>query len=273
MKLLLKVIKYIVLLSFLITDTLYALEKPLKKGVLNEPAMVFIKGGDFQMGSPETEKDRNNDESLHSVHVDDFYMGRYEVTVTEYEQCVIEKAGCNPPQWIESNHPAYYDKMRQTAKHPIVGITWDDAMHYAKWLSLKTGKRYQLPTEAQWEYAARNHTTTAYPWGETLDEAKANCDNAICKDTFDFTAPVGQFPPVNGLYDMSGNAWEWTCSDYVENYDGSEKRCSEGQNPEASKVLRGGSWFNNAWSLRSAYRFRNIPAHRYGGIGFRLIRF
>ncbi len=156
-------------------------------------------------------------------------------------------------------------------------------MDYAKWLGGQTGKRYRLPTEAEWEYAARAGTQTRRYWGDDPDEAckYANVADQTakeqfawsgvhnCSDGYAVTSPVGRFKPNDfKLYDMLGNVWEWTCSAYDENYGGAEQRCLDAG--DSSRSLRGGSWNNVPRGVRSAWRDRDTPSIRGYYLGFRV---
>jgi formylglycine-generating enzyme required for sulfatase activity len=147
-------------------------------------------------------------------------------------------------------------------------MSWHNAVAYAQWLSQKTGKRFRLPTEAEWEYAARAGTTTAYYWGEGIGNNNANCDGCGSRWDDKQTAPVGSFKPnAFGLFDMLGNVYEWTCSEYKASYDGSEQKCAV----SASKYpLRGGSWNYGPGGGRAANRVHTYPGNRGNYIGFRL---
>ena len=234
-----------------------------------EPEMVFIKGGTFMMGSPRNEAGHESDEGQHSVTVGNFYLGKTEVTNAEYTQCVKAKA-CQPAKVYQGF---------TSAQQPVVGVSWHDAQAYAKWLSELTKKNYRLPTEAQWEYAARAGTQTAYSWGNTVSRSHANYGaEACCKgksagaDRWVNAAPVGSFPANRfGLRDMLGNVAEWTCSAYEASYNGSEQRCTS-NNDARSRVLRGGSWFDTPVYVRSAGRDWFSASNRYNSVGFRLSR-
>lgn len=178
---------------------------------------VHVKGGCYQMGSPVSEKNRDGDEKQHEVCVDGFYMGKYEVTNKEYRR-------------YRSSHDSkeYKSKSLNKEIQPAVYISWEDAQDYATWLSGKTGKEIRLPTEAEWEYAARGGTESVRYWGDSADSActyanvndktskQVNAfswDNFSCDDGYAVTSPAGSFRPNRyGLYDMLGNVWEW-CSD------------------------------------------------------------
>jgi formylglycine-generating enzyme required for sulfatase activity len=164
-----------------------------------------------------------------------------------------------------------------------VGVSWNDAQAYVKWLSQQTGKHYRLPTEAEWEYAARAGTDTAYPWGNKASHDFANygkdqcCDGlASGKDKWVYTSPVGSFPANPfGLYDMNGNVFQWVEDCYADSYkdapvDGTARPVVCDAN--ASRVLRGGSWTNFPGILRSAYRNYYTPDYRLYDVGFRAAR-
>ena len=250
---------------------------PITPGV-PEPEMVPIRGGTFMMGSPSSEKGRGSDEKQHSVTVGGFSMGKYEVSNAEYARCVSAGA-CKPPRWQENG--SKYNLQTGSDNHyqeftgeqqPVVGVSWNNAMSYARWLSKVTGRNYSLPTEVQWEYAARAGSNTAYPWGNAIASKKANCRG--CGSNWDnkTTAPVKSFSAnAWGLHDTVGNVYEWTCSAYDANYAGSEKKCAA-RGDTRSRVLRGGSWFSKPGDVRSANRNWNAATYRIDGLGFRLSR-
>lgn len=165
----------------------------------------------------------------------------------------------------------------QTDSHPVVGVSWNDAMLYVDWLSEQSGQRYRLPTEAEWEYACRAGTATPFYFGETIDTDQANYggDRVYGKGRKGLyrqkTVEVGQFP-VNAwrLHDMHGNVWEWTASEYDEKYGGAELRIVGDRNSGGLRVLRGGSWLVVPKRLRSAARDRSSPRNRTNYRGFRL---
>ena len=240
-----------------------------------EPKMVFIQGGTFQMGCV-SGQDCQDDEAVHEVNVKSFWMGQYEVTFAEWQHCV-SNGGC------QSNQTPSYSGW---GKRPVINVSWHDANEYATWLSRKTGKDYRLPTEAEWEYAARAGSNTKYhvgnnaaklcQYGNHADKStdfswsNKKCSDGIAKKT----AFVGSYQ-ANAwkLYDTIGNVWEWTCSSYQKGglYQGLETQCTN-KNDSRSRVLRGGSWFNGPRSVRSASRFRNAATTRIYNVGFRLSR-
>jgi len=142
-------------------------------------------------------------------------------------------------------------------------------MAYATWLKDKTGKAYHLPTEAEWEYAARAGTETVYPWGNDLGKNKANCANAACGDRYQYTAPVGSFSAYNGLYDMHGNVSELTCSAYKKSYNSEESHCANTVK-DVALVQRGGSFVFRGNYLRSASRHSYWSGNSGFDIGMRL---
>jgi formylglycine-generating enzyme required for sulfatase activity len=175
----------------------------------------------------------------------DLEMGKYPVKFSEYDQFCRETGNQLP-----------YDQGWGRGDRPVINVSAIDAEGYCKWLSDKTGQTYRLPTEQEWEYSCRGGTTTEYYWGDGWDSTKANGDDLVC-----VTTPVGGYGyPANpfGLFDMSGNVWEWTSSSW-------------GDQPN-QRVLRGGSWNSNPQNLRSAFRFRNGTGVRYNNYGFRVAR-
>jgi len=262
------------------------------------PEMVWIPRGSFRMG--DIQGGGSSDEKpVHSVSVSRFAMGRYEVTVGQFRRFVnatgyrtdAEKGdGCYTSKdgsWNKVKD-ANWQKLyfSQNDNHPVACVSWNDATAYAKWLSQQTGHTYRLPTEAQWEYAARAGTTTSRYWGNDPNDAcrYANVhDNTSkkenkgfswtphnCTDGYAQTAPVGSFKPnAFALFDMLGNIWEWTCSEFESKYAGKEQRCANGGSRFA---LRGGSWGSIPGDVRAAFRFRGSGVIRDGLVGFRLAR-
>jgi len=228
--------------------------------------MVYVPGGTFLMGSPETEAGRNNGEGpQHQVTVAPFYMCKYPITQAQWQAVM----GNNPSEFKEENHP-------------VENVSWDDAMAFCQKLSELTGKDYRLPSEAQWEYAGRGGTTTPFYFGETIITNLANYygdyypyasgPKGVYREE---TTEVGIFPPnAFGLYDMHGNVWEWCADPWHDNYQGapSDGRVWEKLGYLKTFVLRGGSWGSFARWTRSAGRIEDWPSERNGSGGFRLIR-
>lgn len=242
----------------------------LEKGGLLEPVMVDLPAGRFRMGNVQAEKTTGKTAYTDELPVRwvtiarAFKMGRYEITFEEYDQFAAETGRSLPG-----------DSGWGRGKRPVINVSWQDAKEYAKWLSAKASKRYRLPTEAEWEYAARAGTATLYWWGDEIGKNQANCDG--CRSEWDNkqTAPVGSFQPNKfGLYDTAGNVWEWVEDCWHENYEGAPGDGSawlEAKRGDCGKrVLRGGSWFNVPVDLRVSNRRWNFAGYRYGYIGFRL---
>ena len=247
---------------------------PLKDGG-EGPQMVVLPTGSFQMGSPSTEADRGSNEGpVRTVTLSQrIAMGRYEVSFADYDRFVAAESGARRPG----------DSGWGRGSRPVINVNWNEAQAYATWLSTQTGKTYRLPTEAEWEYAARAGTTTAYSFGDSISCSQASYSRslgALCNTGRDAnlarTAAVGRFAAnAFGLYDMHGNVWEWVEDCYVDTYsgapsDGSARTTDCGTTRFA--VVRSGSWFFIPRSLRSAYRFRFTPSTRANSLGFRLVQ-
>ncbi len=162
-------------------------------------------------------------------------------------------------------------------RRPVINVSWDDAQTYVKWLSRITGKTYRLLSEAEYEYAARAGTETAYPWGDEIKlngKAMANCNGCGSQWDGKQAAPVGSFAANRfGLYDMVGNVWEWTEDCWNPNYQGAPADGSPWTSGDCNpRVVRGGSWVDFPDGLRSAYRYWYASANRSYGLGFRVAR-
>ncbi|GHU08260.1 hypothetical protein FACS1894151_03870 [Spirochaetia bacterium] len=260
--------------------------------------MVRINGGRFTMGSPSSEANRQSNEVQHQVTVSSFYIGKYEVTQREYQAVM----GTNPSGFKGDNLP-------------VEQVTWFDAIEYCIKRSRSEGltpaytmtgrtpaagypitaatvswnrnaNGYRLPTEAEWEYACRAGTTTAFNSGNNAESlaGKANVADLTAKevnpdwtivnirDGYVNTAPVGSFAPNTwGLYDMHGNVWEW-CWDWYGNYSSGSQTDPAGASSGTFRVWRGGSWFNYGQGLRSAFRNYFTPSYRRDYLGFRVCR-
>ncbi|MCP4697146.1 MAG: formylglycine-generating enzyme family protein [Gammaproteobacteria bacterium] len=237
--------------------------------------MEFVKipGGCFQMGSPKSEKGRYDREKQHEVCVDGFWLARTEVTNAQFRR-------------FKSDHDSkdYGQHSLNGDLQPAVYVSWQDAMKFIEWLNQQNGGRYEfrLPTEAEWEYAARGGTQTAYYWGDEIDVRYLNFSDKNdpfiparedLDDGHAVTAPAGNYlPNAFGLYDMLGNVWEWTCSEWDSDYGGDEKRCSSKNHANGRRVLRGGSWGSEPAGARSAVRYNYTPDGRDDNLGFRPAR-
>lgn len=262
-----------------------------------EMEFIFVKGGCYPMGNTFEGKDgkalpyhplyledytpETYDERVHEVCMSDFYLGKYEVTNRQYRQFLLD-TGSHLPEWEEpeSSHNIYtggndyYAAMGNALTaddHPVVGISWYDAVAFTDWLSKKTGRTFRLPTEAQWEFAARSGGKVE-KWAGTNDLPSLPkhawfADNANGK-----TRAVGQkLPNGLGFYDMSGNVWEW-CQDWydVHYYGGSPRHDPQGPPVGTARVLRGGSWISIPATVRTANRDWGYPLSRTSIYGFRV---
>lgn len=194
-----------------------------------------------------------------------FYLGKYEVTYEQYDYYVWNQHQKNI---LDVKYPVTAKGGRDS--RPVVNVSWYDANSYLRWLSEKTRQDYHLPTEAQWEYAVRAGTNTAYWWGNEIGKNNANCIECGNQSTDRKSSPVGEFLPNRfGLYDMSGNALEWTCSAWREQFDGNESDCGGGMDVKVGRVARGGSWNGMAMHIRSASRYWDFPENQSETRGFR----
>jgi formylglycine-generating enzyme required for sulfatase activity len=224
------------------------------------PELTAIPPGSFQMGSNDLYE---FEKPVHPVAIRGFLLGTREVNFEEWDRCVNE-GGCN-------YRPD--DRGLGRGKRPVTDIHWNDANAYLAWLSARTGKRYRLPSESEWEYAARAGATTAYPWGQSVEKDRANCLG--CNDQPRRSAVAsGQYPPnAFGLYDMAGNAAEWVADCWSENYRTTPRDGSAHVVPGCrERVLRGGSFNNDPRYLRSAARFKYEADVRFYTNGLRVAR-
>jgi formylglycine-generating enzyme required for sulfatase activity len=284
------------------------------------PVMVDIPVGGFCMGSrkdaqepvpaeceglPLDPEDRDNEKPVHWVKIEKaFQLGKYEVTVAEFERFVNAQQAAGQRETslaidADSVKGLPESLKSQPQRLPMVNVSYEEALAYTVWLTKETGRKFRLPTEAEWEYAARAGSQSSRYWGDDPKHQEAcryanvlnraalpnlkskgfpitwagfDCD---APDRFDFSAPVGQFQPnAFGLHDMLGNVFEWVDDCYHDNYEDAPKdqaawvdgtKCAR-----ARRVIRGGSWSVIPGALRSAYRFRGSPDNRDGNLGFRL---
>jgi len=260
------------------------------------PEMVGIPAGSFWMGSPDNDKNAQPDEiPRRKINIAAFSLGKYEVTRGQFAAFVADTGYAtsvcfiwNGEAWEKQNdknwrNPGY----SQTDSDPVTCVSYNDVLAYIAWLNnqVKPAKSYRLPTEAEWEYAARAGTDTLRYWG---NDAAASCQFAnvadksaqqrfnrstsvfACNDNYVYTAPVGRFKVNNfGLHDMLGNVWEWTCSAYTAQYDGNETQCT---NTDNERSVRGGSWSNDPEDVRFANRLGDTADVASNVAGFRLPR-
>lgn len=274
------------------------------------PRMVVIPAGEFTMGSPVAEAGRGVDEGpQRQVAVALYALGRSEVTVAEFRRFAEESGyrteaerdaraqGCSGFIYADPLSAGLGSQavtswrspgLTQAESHPVLCVSWNDARAYAQWLSKKTAKRYRLPSEAEWEYAARAGSVSARYWGEDPGQACRFANVADqsrfqtwgfgqrheCTDGHYFTAPAGGYSPNRfGLHDMLGNVWEWTEDCWNASYAGAPADGSAWLAGDcAQRVSRGGSWSTVPRFARSATRYRNNADHRDNLTGFRLAR-
>jgi formylglycine-generating enzyme required for sulfatase activity len=232
----------------------------------NCPQMIVVKSGAFAMGSPPSEPWRFDDEGpQHRVVVRRLAVGQFEVTFNDWDACVAD-GGCN------GYKPSDAGWGRGT--RPVINVNWNDANAYVTWLAQKTGKPYRLLSEAEYEYATRAETTTAYPWGDAIGTNNANCSRCGSQWDGKMTAPVGSFAVNNlALYDMVGNVWEWTQDCWRDNYTGAPTDGSAWTSGNCnSHIARGGSWNDTPVQLRSAVRNSFSTVIRIVTVGFRVAR-
>jgi len=240
--------------------TLLCLGYFLNGQVRPEIEWVSIPKGTFNMGSPSTEIGRFEKEFFHQDTVQPFKISKYEITFAQYDLF------CEATKKIKPS-----DEGWGRGNRPVINVSWDDANAFAEWLGCR------LPTEAEWEYAARAGTSTPFNTGDCIDTKLANFDGNFpyieCnRGVFlEKTLPVGSFAPNQwGLYDMHGNVWEW-CSDLFNDYDNSGNVINESKSTIKYKVNRGGSWNSYANLCRSAYRNYDVPYYKDNILGFRVV--
>jgi eukaryotic-like serine/threonine-protein kinase len=218
--------------------------------------MVYIPAGSYMMGS-----DEYNEKPIHHVNLSAFYMGKYAITQQQYQAVM----GTNPAHFKGSNRP-------------VEGVSWDDGMEFCQKLSQRTGYKYSLPSESQWEYACRAGTTTPFCFGETISTDLANYngnyDDERLKGKYqEQTTSAGDFPPnAFGLYDMHGNVWEWCLDTWHENYNGAPTDGSAWiENDRDYRLLRGGSWFFPFVLCGSSSRYSHVRGIPSCNFGFRVV--
>ncbi len=271
------------------------------QAITTPPNVVLIRGGIFTMGSPLSEVNRSDNETQHQVKVSDFYLGKYAVTVSEFKE-FMEASGYRTDAEKEDGSYIWDGKTWEKRagihwrhgvsgkerpsdeyNHPVLHVSWNDAVAYCSWRSIITEKQFRLPTEAEWEYACRAGTATPFSTGENITTAQANYHghypyNKNKAGLFrENTVAVESFEPNRwGLYNMHGNVWEW-CSDwYGQNYYDECMAKGVVENPVgpetgSGRVLRGGGWHSRARRCRSSFRNRNTPDFRDCNVGFRLV--
>ena len=235
-----------------------------------EPEMILIPAGEFLMGSdPRKDRDARGSECpQHALYLPDYTMAKTPVTNAQYAEFVIRGVGIvEPPEhwWKGDPHPGKLD-------HSVVYVSWHDAVDYCYWLADITGKPYRLPSEAEWEKAARGTDGRIYPWGNRWNPRRCN----TAEGGPGHTTSVGAYPrgaSPDGLLDMAGNVWEWCLTEWVGNYEGYAEKERELQDVEgtAFRVVRGGSFDSHRDYARCAYRVRDDPDVRHYDGGFRVV--
>ena len=274
--------------------------EPERMSIEHAGVMVRISGGDFCMGDV-AGNGEPDEQPVYTIHVDAFWLASYEVTREQFKNFVAAtgyvsnaerddsaQTGClavDPDKWTFKYRTAYYwsaPGFKQDDAHPVVCVSYDDALAFISWLNQETERLFRLPTEAEWEYAARAGKRTTYPWGDSEIEScehgnvadrnvwpgysKSPFGKIDCDDGHTFTAPVGSYDANPfGIFDMSGNVWEWTSDCWSKNY--SFEHVSE---ICGFRTFRGSAWMNSEKSLRSANRSKNGPSDRLNTVGFRL---
>jgi formylglycine-generating enzyme len=236
---------------------------------------VLVRGGCFTMGDSVGDGDAN-ERPVHEACVSDFYIGKYEVTNDQFKRFKEHNSGSSEGLSLGEG------------KQPVVNVSWEDTVAFAQWLSQKSGQTYRLPTEAEWEYAARSGSKASHFWGNSPDEAckyanvadftakkqRPNWTTFFCDDSFTVSAPVGSFAANGyGLNDMLGNVWEW-CED-VYNSEAYGKLPKDNPVYKGSgeyRVMRGGGWSNGPLGIRSSHRVGLSPDFGHHALGFRLVK-
>ena len=237
--------------------------------------LVHVPAGEFLMGSVATRDEHAQDDEFpqQQVYLPEFYIGRYSITNLQYAAFVRATGSSAPESWLERRLPPGKEN------HPVVTVLWNEALAFCAWLGEATGRAFRLPTEAEWEKAARGTDGRIYPWGDGLPgETLCNFGRKVSD-----TTPVGRYSPQGdspyGCADMAGNVWEWCSTKYwpypYRAGDGREDLQADG-GPGGSRaydrrVVRGGSFIYDRRDVRCAARFRSNPNHRDWHVGFRVV--
>jgi formylglycine-generating enzyme required for sulfatase activity len=236
-------------------------------------AMVYVPAGEFEMGSTEGS---DNEKPVHTVALEGFWIDRTEVTNAQYRRCV-QAGDCSPPKGSSSSTRESYYGNGTYDDYPVIQVTWQQAAAYCAWAEAR------LPTEAEWEYAARGPEGRVFPWGDEFDGTRLNYCDVNCPeqwadetvdDGYADTAPVGSYPGGAswcGALDMVGNVWEWV-ADWLGDYPSGRQVSPTGPSSGEYRVDRGGSWFDSWLIARCAHRSRGHPGIWYDSVGFRCAR-
>lgn len=257
-----KNILFIVLILFVFTEISAQNSK--------SPEMIFVKGGSFKMGSNDGYED---EQPIHNVTLNDFYISKYEITVAQYKK-FCKATGRRFPQSPNRSWYTEHSQIREWVwrdNHPIVNVSWNDANAYCQWLSSETGENFSLPTEAQWEYAAKGGAkSNNYEYA-----GSSNIEKVAWFDETTFergTKPVGQLSPNElGIYDMSGNVFEW-CKDFYGEYSSKNQNNPQGAKSGQYKTIRGGSWYYIDEFCRITQRDSPKATLKKFNYGFRIVK-
>ena len=248
------------------------------------PEMVLVPAGDFLMGSTDADAKYNEEKPQHRVTLPAYEIGKTQVTNAQFRRFVAGDGYTNRTYWDDAGwqwrtqnqcvQPAYWNAAQWNGDNqPVVGVTLCDAVAYTRWLRAQTGQHFRLPTEAQWEKAARGTDGRIYPWGNTWDAKLANSSES----NLGKTAPVGQYPngaSPYGALDMAGNVWEWTRSVYTSYpYNPTDGRENLSDPAQKRFTIRGGSWGNDSLRLRAAFRSYYSPTNVNHVVGVQLVRY
>ena len=238
---------------------LVSLASPSPKLKFKAPQTIWLPGGQTRMGCFNKKSCRSDELPVHTVTLKPFHMATHETSFAQWDSCVDE-GGC---RMIRD------DEGWGRSKRPVINVSWYDARAYARWLSRKTGQSWRLPTEAEWEYAARAQFEKRFTFGNKLTPKQANFGDLLGR-----TNEVGKFSPNRfGLFDMHGNVAEWVSDRYGKNYySHSQTNNPKGPKQGIKRINRGGGWHYGAKFSRSAMRFPQHPAKRLSNVGFRLVR-
>ena len=242
------------------------LRDPLADGAFG-PELVVVPAGRFVLGDS-SGRGNHNEQPPRAIEIErPFAIGRFELTFSDWQR-YAEATGKPLPD---------NEGWGLSAQRPVINVSWFDAQGYCQWLSRVSGQRYRLPSEAEWEYAARAGSASYYWWGDALDsheqQPRAHCRGCASSRLIrNKTAAVGQFAPnAFGLYDTAGNVWEWTASPFRAPFDGSETQAASPLE-RSPRVVRGGAWNSGPAYLRSSLRDLKQPQHRDYALGFRVLR-
>jgi len=240
----------------------------------DEMVLVYIPAGEFEMGSSKAE-DPEEERPQHIVYLRDYWIDKTEVSNAQYARCVADSEACTKPAYnYSATRGSYYDDS-QYADYPVIFVSWSQAAAYCEWV----GRR--LPTEAEWEKAARGSDGRIYPWGNSFDGTLANYCDVNCqldwKDTrfddgYGDVSPVGKYLQGASNYDvldMAGNVYEWVADWFSESFPRSDARNPKGPDSGTGRVLRGGGWYDPAKRISATKRMYASPGNRADDIGFR----